>query len=225
MDDYDIASYADDTTPFVVSASFEEVKTKLESISLKFFEWLSNNQMKGNAEKCHLILNKPCHDKFVVIEDAKIFNSKEEKLLGVTFDNNLHFETHINSLCKTGENKISALARLSPFMSQNKRRLIMNAFFSSLFNYCPLIWLFHSRTLNNKINRLHERCLRIIYDDTESSFDQLLTKDKSVCHHHRSLQLLAVELYKVVKNISPLFLNEIFIRNEKKINTRSDSFF
>ena len=50
-------------------------------------------------------------------------------------------------------------------MELPKRRILMNAFFKSQFNYYPGIWMFHSRTLNNKINRLNERCLRIIYKD------------------------------------------------------------
>ena len=50
-------------------------------------------------------------------------------------------------------------------MELPKRRILMNAFFKAQFNYCPIIWMFHSCCLNNKINRLHERCLRMIYND------------------------------------------------------------
>ena len=56
----------------------------------------------------------------------------------------------------------------------------MNAFFNSQFNYCPLIWMCHSRIINKKIHRLRERCLRIIYCDKQSSFEELLEKDSSV---------------------------------------------
>ena len=58
--------------------------------------------------------------------------------------------------------------------------ILVNAFFSSQFNYCPLIWMCHNRMLNNRINRLHERSLRIIYNDKHTSFEELLEKDKSV---------------------------------------------
>ena len=57
----------------------------------------------------------------------------------------------------------------------------MNSFFNSQFSYCPLIWMFHSRIINNKINRLHERCMRLIYGDKTSSFEELLEQDKSTC--------------------------------------------
>ena len=62
-------------------------------------------------------------------------------------------------------------------MSLEKRRIVMKTFVESQFNYCPLIWMLHSRTLNNKINRLHERALRIVYSDYKSSFNTLLEKD------------------------------------------------
>ena len=57
--------------------------------------------------------------------------------------------------------------------------------------------MFHSYNLNNKINRLHERCLRVIYNDKTSSFEQLLENDNSVSIHHRNIQTLAIEMYKV----------------------------
>ena len=59
-------------------------------------------------------------------------------------------------------------------MELPKRRIVMNAFFKAQFNYCPAIWLFHSCTLNNKINRLLELCVRIIYNDNVSNFAELL---------------------------------------------------
>ena len=62
-------------------------------------------------------------------------------------------------------------------MNIEKRRTIINAFFNSQFSYCPLIWMFYSRLINNKINRLQKRCLRIVYSDNQSTFEELLEKD------------------------------------------------
>ena len=71
------------------------------------------------------------------------------------------------------------------------------------FNYCPLIWMCHNRTHRNKINRLHERCLRLIYNDKRSSFEDLLEKDNSVSIHHKNLQALANEMFQVHTKTSP----------------------
>ena len=75
-------------------------------------------------------------------------------------------------------------------MNVSKKRIIMKSFFESQFEYCPLIWMFHSRELNNKINHFHERALRIIYNDKSSS--ELHTKDRSVTIHHRNIRALAI---------------------------------
>ena len=77
--------------------------------------------------------------------------------------------------------------------------------------------MFHNRTLNNRINRIHERALRIVYNDYDSSFDKLLEKDNSVTIHHRNIQALAIEIFKVINGISPKFMNEIFdLKGESK---------
>ena len=90
----------------------------------------------------------------------------------------------------------------------------MKAFIESQFGYCPLIWMFHSRTLNNRINNLHERALRIVYKNKHLSFEELLRKDNSFSIHNRNLQKLAVEMYKVKNDLSPTLLKEVFpIRN------------
>ena len=85
-------------------------------------------------------------------------------------------------------------------MNKDKLRILMKAFIESQFAYCPLIWMFHSREINNKINKLHERALRLVYSDHISTFDELLLKDESLTVHHRNLQKLAIEMYKIKHN-------------------------
>ena len=75
----------------------------------------------------------------------------------------------------------------------------MNAYFTSQFDYCPLVWMNHSRTLNNRINGLHKRALSLVYSDFSLSFTELLEKDESVTIHHRNLQTLAYEILKLKK--------------------------
>ena len=102
----------------------------------------------------------------------------------------------------------------------------MNSFFRSHFNYCPLIWMCHSQTNNRKINRLHKRCLRIIYNDKQSSFIKLLEKDNSVSIHQKNQQMVATEMSKVSNGLSPVLMNDIFkIKGEQTYNLRKLSQF
>ena len=111
-------------------------------------------------------------------------------------------------------------------MNITKRRSLLNTFFMSQFNYCPLTWMCHSRAKNNKINRLHERCLRIIYEDKASTFEQLLEKDSSVSIHTRNLRFLAVEMFKVVKGLAPTIINDLFpLKETNNYNLRRKLFF
>ena len=107
-----------------------------------------------------------------------------KKLLGVIIDDKLTFNEHVSKLCKKASNKLHALARISKYMTKDKLRTIMNAFFTSQFAYCPLIWMFHNRTLKNRINKLQERALRLVHNDNTSSFYELLQKDNSFIIHH-----------------------------------------
>ena len=139
-----------------------------------------------------------------------IKNSKCEKLLVVKFDNKLTFEKHMTDICRKASRKTYALARIAPYMDLSKRCMVMNAFLNSQFSYCPLIWMCHNRMTNRKINRLHERCLRIIYKDKQSSFKMLLEKDSFVSTHDRSIQCLATEMYKVSNGLSSPIVSNIF---------------
>ena len=95
-------------------------------------------------------------------------------------------------------------------MSEDRRRIIMKAFVQSQFGYCPLVWMCHSRTLNSRINRIHERALRIVYSDYISTFNTLLEKDQSFKVHERNIQILAIEVFKVINGLSPKIMNSVF---------------
>ena len=162
---------------------------------------------------------------FQKAKDYIIKHSDNEKLLGVTVDGNLNFNCHFENILKKASKKVHVLARITPYMSIPKRKLLMNSFFTSCFNYCPLTWMCHSLTMNNKINRLHERCLRIVHSDKTSSFEKLLEKDGSVTIHTRNLQTLATEMFKVYKNLSPAIIADLFHVRQNTYNLRHDSYF
>ena len=212
-EDSSVASYADDTAPYSCATNIPSVALELQASATKLFLWFKNNHLKANPGKSHILLSskKP---EIVSVDGICIAASSREKLLGVIIDSELKFENHITEICLKVSKKINALCRISSFMSLEKRRTLMKAFIESQFNYCPLIWMFHSRTLNNKINGIHERALRTVYSDYNSSFNELLDKDGSFTIHQRNVQSLAIEIYKYLHGLSPAILNEVFKVNE-----------
>ena len=109
----------------------------------------------------------------------KIWQSAKQKLLGMEIGRNLNFDDHLISLCQKAGRKLTVLARVSKFVSFKQKRILMKTSVESLFGYCPLIWMFHRRKVNSKINHLQERSLRIVYNDYITSFQDLLKKDNS----------------------------------------------
>ena len=101
-----------------------------------------------NTGKSHLLGNSTAT---AMIDNSYIESEDEQVVLGITIDSNLTFENHINSICKKASQKLNEFARITPYLSIQKRRIIMKSFETSQFSYCPLIWMFHSRRLNNKI--------------------------------------------------------------------------
>ena len=138
-----------------------------------------------------------------------------------------HYIGFVNSknLCfinRKASQKLHALSRISQYLSQHKKWILFKTFIMSQFNYCPLVWMCHSRGLNNKINNIHKRALRIVYQDKKSNLQDLLQKDKSVSIHMKSLQYLATEIYKVKNCLSPEIMKEVFIFQENEnYNLRS----
>ena len=99
----------------------------------------------------------------------------------------------------------------------------MKSFIVSQFNYCPIIWMHCQRKCNNLINRIHERALRIAYNDYVSDFKTLLRKDNSVTIHQRNIEALILEIYKTLNNLNPTFMKEIFCLKEINYSTRKQN--
>ena len=146
LKDIDFASDADDNASYIEHDDIDQIISRLEETAESLFKWFSDNQMKANADKCHLRLNNSCKTK-IKIGKFENESSTQEKLLGITIDNNLNFVSHVENLCKNCSRKMHALVRISPYMSITKKRSLLNAFFISQFSYVLLIWMCHSRTL------------------------------------------------------------------------------
>ena len=137
---------------------------RLQHDALLVIEWFDSNYMKLNTDKFHLLISGyKIQWKWAMIGNERIWESKNEKLLGIIIDKNLNLNDHILKICLKAGRKATALGRISKYLNLDKQKVLFKAFIQSQFAFCPIEWMFHDRGIENKINCLHERVLRMLY--------------------------------------------------------------
>ena len=144
------------------------------------------------------------------------------KTYGVHIDDKLDFNLHITKICRSAGNQLHALIRLWMFLNFEEKKTLLNSYFYSNFNYCPLVWMFSSAKSLNKVESLQKKALRFLYEDYVSSYEELLQKaGKETMRINRS-RSLCIEIYKSINNINPIYRNEIFRLRKSSRAVRSN---
>ena len=107
--------------------------------------------------------------------------------------------------------KLSALVRINHYLTQDQTLLLLNTVVKSQFSYCPLIGMFISRYLNNALNSIDERALRLIYNDCELPFDRILEDDKQKSINQKNIESLAVEIFKFQAGSTPPIMSDLLV--------------
>ena len=214
-----LSNYADDNNLFSIGRGLNKVKDTLAKDFGKVTNWFYENFMVLNSKKCHFMcIGKDVENETFTFKDVCYKSSKEEVILGITIDKKLSFDSHIRKMCKTSGQKLNALSRITTFLNRDQKSIIFNAMIKSQFSYCPIIWMFSSRRSNNLINKVHERSLRLITNDENSSFETLLQNINDITVHQRTLQILMAE---VIKSEAPAIMKNLFIFRENIHNIRN----
>ena len=108
--------------------------------------------------------------------DAEIKCDEVVKLLGIYIDYQLNFDFHISNLCRKAGQQLNVVKRLSPYLFKLNKPTIFHTFVLSKFNYCPLAWHFRTERNSKKLEKIQERALRFVYDDFNSTYEELLNK-------------------------------------------------
>ena len=127
-----------------------KVLENLQGALEQLFQWYFANRLVANARKCHLLTSSKITNNI-----ANVSCEQKVKLLGINLESRPNFDYHGNTLSNKANKKYHALARVCNYMNTNKQRIIMKAFITSQLSYCSLVWMFHSRAMNNRINILH----------------------------------------------------------------------
>jgi hypothetical protein len=222
----DLYNYADDNTLSYAHKEISSVITTLESESEVAIDWFSSNLMLANPDKFQAIIlgpnsgNEPHTFNF---GETQVQSEESVKLLGVDLDNKLNFHSHVSNLCLKTARQINALKRLARFLDFEGRLAIYRSFIISNFNYCPTVWHFCGEAATGKLERLNERALRFVYDDKNSTYQQLLVKLGTPSLHLGRLRLLATEVYKVTRKIGPPLMDDLFSPQNSTYNFRKSN--
>ncbi len=207
-------NYADDNTLAYFSKSMPDLINILEKESGVALAWLEQNEMIANPEKFHALLlrkNQTNTSGEQININGKIIKSEETvKLLGVTLDYRLDFDPHISNLCKKAATQLNVLKRLKTFIGFQEKKILVQSFVYSNFDYCPLVWYFSSSKSLQKIEKLQERALRFLYNDHTSSYNDLLSRSSKCTMHVARQRLLCIEIFKTLNHLNPPFMQSIF---------------
>ena len=118
-------------------------------------------------------------------------------MLGITIDKKLTFKQHIGNLCRKAQYKLHALRRIRKFLTIEKAKTLGNAFIDSQSNHAPLLWMFCRKTLYSKIEKIHHKTLKVIYESSDT-YDNLFLQSNTVSVHQRHLRYLVTEIYKSI---------------------------
>ena len=155
----DVCNFADDNSLYTSGKTLEEVVCKLEKDMKIAMAWFHNNSMGTNPKKFQLMFlgTKKIINKCLNI-NGNICRSKTSiLLLGIIIDWKLNFNNHINVLCSKATAKLKALYRLRTKLNSTQMMILYNSFIMSIFNYCPVVWMFCGKTANAKINNIQRK--------------------------------------------------------------------
>ncbi len=159
--------------------------------------WFHQNILEANPSKFQLsFTSKELLPSFIDINDTRIERESKIKLFGITIDDKIKFNKHIDILCKTAARQINVLDRSSGIFDLKEREVIHHKFILAKFNYCPLVWHFCDKSSTKKMEKAQERAHRFLLNDKTTSYVLLLAKINSTTLHVRRLKAIACEVSK-----------------------------
>ena len=227
IDASNLHNFADDNTLSASANSIRDLISTLENDSEIAIKWFKDNGMSVNPDKFHGIIINKCgrHSDTHKLNFAgfEITTEKVVNLLGIDIDYKLNFNNHIGTLCKKAAGQLNAICRMGKFIGENEKKVLIQSFVNSNFNYCPLVWFFTSPESLRKIERIQERSLRILYDDFHSTTKYLNVKAISTTFLVKQHKNLAIEIFKTLRDLNPEFMKDIFAQNWNPYQLRDNS--
>ena len=208
-------NFADDNTLSAFATPVSRLIKISESESEVVIDWSKKNKMAVNPDKFQAIIldkRKRDHtDEHITVNNQQIKVVSSVNLVGLQLGDKLNFNLHISNICKSAANQLNALIRLKKFMNFEEKKILISSHFMANFNYCPLVWrLFNACSQKKKNENLQKRALRLLCNNYEIYYEELLSKSSTSSMNVKRLRALCVELYKTINKLNPDFMRDFF---------------
>ena len=135
------------------------------------------NYMALSPRKWHyLIINKDMANECMELGRKTLHAEAQQKLLDIIIYKDLNFKSHTQPITETANQKLWALVRVAPFITDFNKKITFNSFIRDQFKYCPFFWMFSTRAVNIKLNRLYEKGVRASSNDKIPTFNDMYQK-------------------------------------------------
>ena len=225
IENAELHNFTDDNTISYTEKSLEELIKSLTSESEKAVQWFKETMMIVNRDNFQAIIigrkNQLNNPTSIKINDININSENSVRLLGLEIDGKLNFDKHITKLYQKSAGQLNALCRLKSFLNTNQRKILVNRFIYSSYNYCPPVWHFFSKKSMNKTERIQYRALQFIHNDYNFDYNTLLKKSDKCSMEVRRLGTVVLQIFVTLNNLNPSFINELF-NKRSNINRREN---
>ena len=212
IDKCKLYNYADDNSLMYSSSDLNCIFANLQIDCNNAIDWFTVNGMKANPSKFQfmVISSERIEQKFLDIGNGITLQSEPSvKVLGVTIDDRLQFSEHVSACCSKAARQLNALSRISRHINLKSKSIIYNSFIASNFNYCPLVWHFCGAANSNKLEKLQERSLRILYNDFHSPIQSLIDKLGQGTLLSNRLKYFILEVFKSIRKLNAPCLHDM----------------
>ena len=169
--------------------------------------------MQANPSKFQFMIITPdddCTQRLVLNGNTVLVSEKHVQVLRVIIDSKLNFCLNVSFIYTKAAFQLNALARISNYLDESTRKIIHNSFLASNFNFCLPVWNFCGATNSNKIEKIQERCLRLIYKDYESSYQRFFLMANTTTLVISRLRILILDVFKSIRQLNPKCISELF---------------
>ena len=222
--DINIYDYADDNCISFVGSSINIITDTLNKEMFSLMEWFRKNP-RSQIFQTMLVKSNNTKDAElnVTADNISLPSSDTMNVLGIDIDDRLTFDGHVSNMCIKAGRQLNALQRLKGSLDQDSHMAIYKSFIMSNFDYCPLVWMFTSKTSLSKLENIQKRVLRFVVDDYQSGYTDLLQNGNVPGIKTMVLRYLAIEMFRCIKQINPAYLNAMFTRKECPCALRDSS--